>query len=169
MLINKNSGKWSENWPVDRKILNHGSFYTGTAYREAEGMKETGEWAGKEKDRTWTGACGFSVFSGPFCEGCVQGYRSGPKRQCCHWELQTGKVCNLPQRCAREPEGPQSSCWLAGCMQKSLLGKCLLSSSHSAALWNNSALISWLFTASLLHERPTDESSYRLCKTVVVV
>lgn len=63
---------------------------------------------------------GFLCSRGPVCEGCVLGYRSGPERQRCHWELQTGKVCNLPQRCGIEPEGAQSSCWLAGCMQESL-------------------------------------------------
>lgn len=37
-----------------------------------------------------------SALKGPVREGCVQAPRSGPERRRCHWELHTGKVCNLP-------------------------------------------------------------------------
>lgn len=55
-----------------------------------------GDWADKVGNTTCTGPCGFSVFPRPLCEGSVQGYGSGPEHQCCHWELQRGKVCNMP-------------------------------------------------------------------------
>ena len=45
------------------------------------------------------------------------------------------QMCNLPQRCGREPEGAQSSCLLTGCMQESLPWQ--LSFIHCVAPWNN--------------------------------
>lgn len=66
--------------------------------RERVGEGENGWKERDERERqnlSWS-LWVFCVLGGPVCEGCVQGYRSGPERQRCHWELQTGKVCNLP-------------------------------------------------------------------------
>jgi len=66
-----------------------------------------------------------------------------------HWELQTGRMCNLPRCGGRGPEGPQSV-MLAGCTFSarcvcpcSLLFTLLLCGATSRAS------VSWLFTASL--------------------
>lgn len=90
LLINKK--QWEVNWKLasghkkEKRRLNHGSFCSSGAQWYVK--RQRGEMRRKQGTQPEMELASFSVFSGPVCEGCVQGYRSGPGHQRCQWELQ---------------------------------------------------------------------------------